>query len=333
MKLQNLSVLILCIFSLQLAAQEKLTPAVPAAVPAAKAAEAAEDKDAPKPNGRRIRRHLSMVVGLPQDEEFLIPDKPTTLKYRSEYFDFNRINGTDFFRIYPKKAGSGVAALLDAKTGQILVELTYDIRDDIGEKTMREVQALLADIEGIEFKNVNGIILIDGYVLLPRDLIRIAQVAANYGGPGIIVKTLATLSPVARQRIANFISNDVNNPEVKITAVGDYIKLEGQVNSKEEKDRIKSIVSLYLPDLIIDKAPETNVQIMGRKNTGRIEDLIVDLITIKKDDEKVEPPPKLIQVVAHCQAANPHSSVPEERGFLTLAHGWGQTRFGLLQGH
>ena len=82
MKLQNLSVLILCIFSLQLAAQEKLTPAVPAAVPAAKAAEAAEDKDAPKPNGRRIRRHLSMLVGLPQDEEFLIPDKPTIFKGR-----------------------------------------------------------------------------------------------------------------------------------------------------------------------------------------------------------------------------------------------------------
>lgn len=298
---KKLSVLIITIFSIFVAAQDK--PGMPSAASTQTATPSAFPEGNPdyKPNGKRIRRHLTMIVGLPQDEEFLIPEKPTVYKGRTEFFEtIERISGTDMFRITPKKVGSGIVTVHDKKTNQILVEIRFDIRDDATERTMREVQSLLADIEGIEYKIVNGLILIDGYVLLPRDLVRIAQVTANY--PPDKVKSLASLSPVARQRIANFIANDVNNPEVKITAVGDYIKLEGQVNSVEEKQRIKSIVSLYLPDLVVDKSPDTNspnIQIFGRKNTGKIEDLIVDLITIKRDDEKVEPPPKLIQVVAH----------------------------------
>lgn len=298
--ISKISALIFTLFCIQSFAQQPpVSPGV-LATPVSSGAPSSGNLTGELPNGKRIRRHLTMVVGLSQDEEFLIPDRPTTLKGRTEFFDIMRIDGTDMFRITPKKVGSGIATLHDSQTKQILVEIRFDIRDDSIERTMREVQSLLADIEGIEFKIVSGLILIDGYVLLPRDLVRIAQVTANY--PQDKVKSLASLSPLAKQRIANFISNDVNNPEVKITAVGDYIKLEGQVNSPEEKLRIRNIVSLYLPDLVIDKAPDSNspnVQIIGRKNTGKIEDLIVDLITIKKDDEKVEPPPKLIQVVVH----------------------------------
>jgi pilus assembly protein CpaC len=293
----KVSILILTFFCVSVVAQQgPLTPGAVSA-PVASAPPAATGDE--QPNGKRIRRHLSLIVGLAHDEEFLIPDKPTVLRGRTGFLTVTRIKGTDYFRILPEKIGSGIVTLNDVKTQQILVEIRFDIRDDANEKMLRELQSLLGDIEGIEFKYVNGLILIDGYVLLPRDLVRIGQIISNYDPTK--VKSLATLSPAARQRIANFISNDVNNPEVKITAVGDYIKLEGQVNSPEEKLRIKNIVSLYLPDLVVEKAPDNNspVQVFGRKNTGKIEDLIVDLITIKRDDEKVEPPPKLIQVVAH----------------------------------
>lgn len=255
-----------------------------------------EKADLEKPNSKRIRRQLNLIVGVEHDEEFLIPDVEIIVGGRTDFFDIKRIKGSDYFRIIPKKVGSGVTTLKNATTKQILVEIRFDIRDDAIEKTLREVQAMLADIEGIEFKIINGLIYIDGYVLIPRDIIRVQQVASIFTDR---VKSLVTLSPIARKKIADFITNDINNPEVKVTAVGNFLKLEGQVNSDTEKKRILQIVDLYIPDLVTDKAPDQQmVQVTGRK-TGPVDSLIIDLITVKKDDEKVEPPPKMIQIVAH----------------------------------
>lgn len=259
------------------------------------------EKGDKKPNGKRIRRQLGLIVGVEHDEEFLIPDVELSIGGRTDFFDIERIKGTDFFRIMPKKPGNGITTLRDKKTGQIIVEIRFDIRDDSIEKTLREVQALLADIEGIEFKIVNGLILVDGYVLIPRDIIRIQQIIAQFDKK---VSSLVTLSPIARKRIAEFITNDINNPEIKVTAVGDFLKLEGQVNTVAEKDRIKQIVKLYIPDIVSDLAPASDggpIKVVGRKppGTAGADDIVIDLITIRRDEEKVEPPPKMIQIVAH----------------------------------
>lgn len=258
-----------------------------------------DDEPVEKPNAKRIRRVLSLVAGIELDEEFKIPDVDLIYKGHVELVDMKRIKKSDFFRITPKKDGNGIITIHNKKTGQMLVELRLEIRKDELEKTMRELQSLLSDIEGIEYKIVNNKILLDGYALIPKDLIRIAQVIKSMDTSGQI-KSLVSLSPLARKKIAEYISRDVNNPEVSITAVGDFLKLEGQVNSVEEKNRINRLAQLYMPDLVIDNAPETeNIKIVGKKTAGRVEDLIIDLITVKKDEEKVEPPPKMVQVVVH----------------------------------
>ncbi|OFZ28655.1 MAG: hypothetical protein A2622_06090 [Bdellovibrionales bacterium RIFCSPHIGHO2_01_FULL_40_29] len=283
------------IFSFQILAQES-SPAITDQVN--DQAVATPEEDTELPNARRIRRHLNLIIGVEHDEEFLIPEKELIYKGRVDFFDMKRIKGTDFFRISPKKVGNGIVTIHNKKTGQILVELRFDIRNDDIEKTLREAKSLLGDIEGIEFKLVNGIILLDGYALIPKDLIRIAQVLKTFGDQKI--RSLVTLSPIARKKIAEYISRDVNNPEVSITAVGDYLKLEGVVNSEAEKNRIIRLVSLYMPDIVIENAPDTeHIKIVGRKSSGKIEELIIDLITVKKDEEKSEPPPKMIQIVAH----------------------------------
>lgn len=252
-----------------------------------------------KPNGKRIRRQLNLIYGVQHDEELLIPIKPVTLKGAgvTENLDIDRIGNTDFFRIFPKKVSNGIATINDKKTGQVLVEIRYDIRDGIIEKQMREIQALLGDIEGVEYKIVgNNRILLDGYVLLPRDLIRIGNVIKQFPD----AKSIVSLSPIARKKIAEYIARDVNNPEVSITAVGDYIKLEGVVNSPQEHARIKTIVGLYMPDLVTDvETSLDSVKVVGRKEGKNIDNYIIDLITEKKDEEKTEPPPKMIQVVVH----------------------------------
>lgn len=296
------------ILSFNLLAQQEAPPPITSSLPntpsnsksSTAASTALEDEPSEKPNGRRIRRQLNLTIGVDHDEEFLIPDKEIIIKGidATANFDIKRIKGSDFFRITPKKKSNGIATINDKKTGQILVELHYDFRDSNIENQLRELQSLLGDIEGLEYKIVNGKILLDGYVLLPRDLIRIANVIKQFPD----AKSLATLSPIARKKIAEYIARDVNNPEVSISAVGDYLKLEGVVNSDEEHNRILRLVSLYMPDLVIEQGMDLeHLKIVGRKsaNGGKVEDLIIDLITKRKEEEKSEPPPKMVQVVVH----------------------------------
>jgi pilus assembly protein CpaC len=251
-----------------------------------------------EPSKRRIRRHLSLIAGVKHDEELQIPNVPLNFKGQVELFEMQRIKGTDIFRILPTKEGNGIITIHNKKTGQIYVELRVDIRKQDVEKNLREIQALLADVEGIEYKIVNSKILLDGFVLLPNDLIRIGSVLKQFGPE--VAKSLVRLSPLARKKIVEYIARDVNNPEVTITAVGDFIKLEGIVNNPEEKQRVADIVNLYLPDIVTDKVEGLdNVDIKGRRVSGGGESLIINLITIRKQEDKVEPPPKMIQVVVH----------------------------------
>lgn len=257
-----------------------------------------------KPNERKIKRHLNLISGIKHDEEFLIPNVPLNYKGNVDLAEITRIKGTDKFRILPAKAGNGIVTVHNKKTGQILIELRFDIRDQEIEKSLREIKAMLSDIDGIEFKIVNGNIILDGFVMLPKDLIRIAQVIKQTGlgekQAGGNVKNLVSLSPVARKKIIEYIAREVNNPEVTITAIGDFVKLEGVVNSEDERRRVVDIVNMYLPDIVTDKAPDLgNVEIRGRRISGTAESFIINLITIRPAEEKVEPPPKMIQVVVH----------------------------------
>lgn len=261
-----------------------------------------------KPDRKRIRRHLSLVLGVKTDEEFLIPNVPLSIKGPfAKNIEIQRIKDTDIFRMVAvENPGSGIVTIHNRKTGQIYVELHIDSRDGSLDKTLREVKSLLIDIEGIEYKIVNGGIVLDGYVLLPQDIIRIGHVLQNInnrkseGQPSIT--SLVTLSPIARKRIMEYIAREINNPEVTVTAVGDYVKLEGSVNSEMEKTRIADLVALYLPNYVkIMPGGTENVQVavrtMSDKATG--DAFILNLITVRKEEEQEQPPPKMVQVVLH----------------------------------
>jgi len=255
-------------------------------------------------NKKRIRRYLNLTSGIKHDEEISLPELPLTYKGAIELIDIQRIKGTDIFRILPlNKPGNattsanGIITVHNKKTGQILAELHIEIRDQNISKQLREIQALLADIEGIEYKIVNGKIVLDGFVLFTKDLKRISNVMAQYDPAS--VSSLVTLSPVARKKIVEYIEREVNNPEVTVTAVGDFIKLEGFVNSAEEKSRIANIAMLYLPEMVQEKSDLKNLSIIEKKPSGKFEDYIINNIQVRKSEEKNEPPPKMIQFVMH----------------------------------
>lgn len=256
-----------------------------------------------EPNKRRIRRQLNLIAGMKHDEEISIPEIPLTYKGGGvDLIDMQRIKGTDTFRILPTKVGNGIVTIHNKKTGQVLVELRVDIRDQTIEKTLREIQALLADIEGIEYKIVNNRIVLDGFVLLPKDLKRIGQVIGQFAeGQQTSISSLVSLSPLAKKKIVEYIARDINNPEITVSSIGDFIKLEGYVNSIEEKNRINDVVLLYLPDIVTEKGQENlrNISVTDRKAQTDIGTYIINLIQVRRAEEKTEPPPKMIQVVMH----------------------------------
>ncbi|MFN3455832.1 MAG: pilus assembly protein [Pseudobdellovibrio sp.] len=254
-----------------------------------------------EPNKRRIRRSLNLIAGVKHDEEFLIPEVPLSYQGNTDLINMLRIKGTDIFRILPTKVGNGIITVHNKETGQILLELRVDIRDQGVEKVVREMKALLSDIEGIEYKIVNNKVVLDGFVLLPKDLKRVGQVVGQFKGGSPDVSSLVTLSPLAKKKIVEYIERDINNPEVQITAIGDYIRLEGFVNTPAEKTRILNIVTLYLPDMVSEKGQANldNIDYIDRKKQPAASDYIIDNITVRPEEEKQEPPPKMIQVVTH----------------------------------
>ena len=108
-----------------------------------------------EPNKKRIRRHLSLIAGVKHDEEFQIPNVPLSFKGSSELLEMQRIKGTDIFRMLPTKDGNGIITVHNKKTGQIYLEIRLDIRKQDLETNLRQIQALLVDIEGIEYKIIN----------------------------------------------------------------------------------------------------------------------------------------------------------------------------------
>ncbi|MBC7754130.1 MAG: hypothetical protein H7Z71_07840 [Moraxellaceae bacterium] len=267
--------------------------------------------DGALPNKKRIRRSLSLIKGVKVDEEILIPSLPLkVLPIGQDLISIVRIKNSDIFRIEPLKAGSGIVTLHNKKTGQIYSELHIDVRESYVDKAIRELKALMSDIEGLEYKVLNGGVLIDGYVMLPQDLFRVSNVVFTYAGStgeistptgSFKVSSLVVLSPIARKRIIEYISREVNNPEVTVTSIGDYIKLEGSVNSEDEKKRIADLVAIYLPTYITEEnlGGIKNVKITPRKPGNNAADFILNLITVRKQEDKEEPPPKMIQVVFH----------------------------------
>ena len=69
-------------------------------------------------------------------------------------------------------------------------------------KVAGEIKNLLGDIEGIQIKQVNNRVVIDGEILLPRDMNRIYSVVSQFGD---VASSMVTMSPLAQKKIAELI--------------------------------------------------------------------------------------------------------------------------------
>ncbi|MCB0362173.1 MAG: BON domain-containing protein [Bdellovibrionales bacterium] len=234
-------------------------------------------------------KDLSLSVGVYHDEP--IPNAPANISQSGTFRSKTKVQynpNTKILRFYPRETGVATLMVQNPATGAVLYEFHLDIKKTDLRRVAREIGNLLNDIEGISIKVLNSKVIVDGQILLPRDMARIHTVVKQYGGAA---DTLVVLSPIAQRKIAELIERDINNPEITVRAVNGKFILEGFANDRAEKDRAEIISKTYVPDVVVDTA-EADKKILPRKV-----DVVINLIKIKP--APADEPKKIVQMVVH----------------------------------
>ncbi len=136
--------------------------------------------------------------------------------------------------------------------------LIYDSRGDLRDKVlvtvvpknlrrvMQNVQELLNDIEGLNFKIVNERVYILGSVALDDEMQRVRDLARREP----LVEQQVELSPVSQRLIASVIQDDIGVPGVDARLINGQIILEGIVHSEAASRRAEAIARAYYEAVI-----------------------------------------------------------------------------------
>lgn len=193
----------------------------------------------------------------------------------------------------PQKAGETTVTVRD-NDGTIRLIFFVKVTPNNLLRISHELQSLLRDIEGLEFRVVGGKVVIEGEVLVPLDYGRLLSVVLDKAYADIVLN-LVILSPLALQAMAKRIQDDIANfaPNVKTRVVNGMIFLEGTVDNADQAGRAVKIASYYLPDYTPGNLLEKDPTVQRAGPRSRIVNFIV-----------INPPPrgkqeKLVRVTFH----------------------------------
>jgi pilus assembly protein CpaC len=247
-----------------------------------------EDDDDEKPGNFRKQEYINLTIGVTQDE--IVPFLPKDAAFDGDFRQYTEVSlarEIKTLRFKPKKVGVATLTILDGKR-RIIGEFRIDVKKSNLTKVVREMRSLLNDIEGISIKIINNKVVVDGEILLPRDMNRIHSVVRQYEG---LASSIVVLSPLAEKKIAEFIERDINQPEIHIRAVNGKFILEGFARDPAEKQRAEIIAKTYVPDIVVE-AGEADGVIKKVKV-----DAVINLITVKAAPPAE--PQKIVQMVVH----------------------------------
>lgn len=238
--------------------------------------------------------YLYMHIGLQVDYDLPEKLKKETLKFEGNYKRYvsaiYRKDSNDI-RFTPKRKGSAVM-IIKNKKNKILARLNIDVQKDNLHKIAAELRDLLIAVDGTEVKIYNKKVIVDGQVLLPREMDRINAVVAQYN-PNL-VQSLVTYSPEAQRKIAEIVEKEIGYPEVTVRYAYNRFLLEGCVGDDDELKRAMSIAELYIQFEV------SNVKKESRRAVAIIKNNLTICESEKKEEEKKkEEIKKLIQIVVH----------------------------------
>lgn len=235
---------------------------------------------------------VTLSVGVQYD--YSLPDDYQTLPLKfegnySRYTSLTYIKKQNVIRFIPKRTGVGAVVIKNLKTNKIVKRMNIDVKNTFLHKIANEISNLLAPVDGITIKILNNKVIIDGEILLPRDMHRIQTVVREYGKN---VSSFVTFSPNAQNQVARLIEKEIGNPAITVKAVYNRFILEGIVDDVKEKERAVLIANLYT------QYDEDGAAVSGGKLKKKAFRSVTDRIQVR------EPPPKdkrkkLVHVTVH----------------------------------
>lgn len=270
------------------AQQSAATPPPPLQDNTAPDAPETTELEAAKVDPKR-QRTLPLYIGIEHQEH--LPYLPLDAKFKGDFKKITKISinrEQNILLFQATQEGTATVSVHDGKDHK-LYEFRLTVYKSNLTKVAQEIRALLSDIEGIAIKVINNRVVVDGQVLLPRDMNRIISVVSQYGDQQ--ASSLVTLSPLAQRKISQAIANDINNPEITVRAVNDKFILEGVAADQTEKDRSEAIAQMYVPDLVKEAGEKDGTIVKLRKT------FVLNLIQTKPPAPR--DPGKIIQIVIH----------------------------------
>ncbi|RZA06685.1 MAG: hypothetical protein EOP11_09685 [Proteobacteria bacterium] len=197
--------------------------------------------------------------------------------------------GTRSIRINPVKAGTSNVLIYNTQR-KLMRRLQYNVVKSDASAKVLAIRKLLYDIEGITVELVDDKIVIDGDLVVPRDLDRIVQVTSAY--PEVL--NLVTLSRISREALARRMQKEINDDpggvNVTVRIINDTFFLLGKVDNTPDKERAETLASTFIPDLMKGASGEMLTQPVKR---FAIRNLIVT------EEAPPAPPPKMVRVTYH----------------------------------
>jgi pilus assembly protein CpaC len=196
-------------------------------------------------------------------------------------------------RVNPLKTGS-TSLIISMENGKIAKRYIYNvIKGDLSAKVFT-IRHLLEDIEGITIAGLDDKIVIDGELVVPRDLDRILQVQEAYKD---VVLNLVTLSKLSRDAIAKRMQKEINDDpggvNVTVRIINDTFFLFGKVDSTADRERAETIAQTYFPEIMGSAAIRENVISTGGVKKVSIRNMI------QVEDPPPSPAPKMVRVTYH----------------------------------
>lgn len=248
---------------------------------------------------------INLSLGVEHDYQLPREYKNLKIKMSGNYTRYATslyIKSKNNIRFKPLRQGQGVLVIKDQKN-KILRQINIDVTRLNLHKIVKELKELLIAVDGIAIKIINNRVVVDGEILLPRDMDRIKQVLAQYGDKK--VASLVTFSPKAQNQIASLITKEIgmlgdesfnNDPSdgfcknsVTVKAAYNRFILEGEVDDLTKKDKAQLIAELYTQfDTSLSK------QSVRKKDVNAVTNLINVCKSKPPDNTK-----SLIQIVVH----------------------------------
>jgi len=243
--------------------------------------------------------YLDLIQGVYVDQKFEdLPDE-SVFKYENKnfkrYVELIYDNDRKVFRFKPKRKGSATIRLVNKKDPDLIIkQIKVNVQKSNLDKIAKEIKSLLGEIEGIEIKTINNKVLVDGYILLSKDINRIAMVLDQYDKNQ--VKSIVRLSPLTRKKIAERIEAEIDNPNIYVTVINDFFMLEGSESYSGEKARAEEIAQAHVSDILMKFAVKNDRGGSLLKEVRKDKIVINNIMQVRPKEKS---PTKMIQVVVH----------------------------------